>query len=155
MRRTACPPRNWIPFSDSGASKEIAAAALVTGISSGASNLHVAENLDKLIDLTAQLGVVVNDLDQKAELMNEGPEPHRIETEMWRIKSTAARLNPGPAARRPRPASAVVRTSDNRREVDTAIVSSVFPAGTQALGLPRGAAPRAPAGSERAGQPAP
>lgn len=115
----------------------------------------MAESVDKLIDLTAQLGVVVNDLDQKAELLKEGPEPHPIKTEMWRIKGTAARLNPWPAARRLRPASAVVRTSDNRSDADTAVVSSVFPAGTQALGLPRGAAPRAPAGSERAGQPAP
>ena len=107
----------------------IAATALVTGISSGASNLHVAENVDKLIDLTEQLGGAINDLDEKAELLKDGRTPaqvaeayrtdaefrrsanqvtteyanrsNHIKAELWRIKGTAARLNPPPIPKAP------------------------------------------------------
>jgi hypothetical protein len=88
--------------------------------------LHVAENVDKLIDIAGAMAKAVNDFDREAELLKAGrtkteiadaykkdakfrevanallsgfvARHNEIKMDLWRIKGAATRLNPAPGA---------------------------------------------------------
>ena len=102
----------------------IIATTLVTGVSSAIANFHVPENVDKLIDIAGDMATATTAFEEKAELLKAGrtktdvdeayktnarfreatnslmsnfSERHnKIKMDLWRIKGTAARLNPAP-----------------------------------------------------------
>jgi hypothetical protein len=103
----------------------IIATTLVTGVSSAVTNLHVPENVDKLIDIAGDLATATNEFDEEIEKLKAGrtktqidqayrtdagfreasnslvsslaQRHNKLKMELWRIKGTAARLNPAPA----------------------------------------------------------
>lgn len=107
----------------------IIATTLVTGVGSALAGLHVPENVDKLIDIAGEMATATNDFDRQVEKLKAGrtktevdeayrkdatfrdaanllasnfaDRHNKIKMELWRIKGTAARLNPAPTAHAP------------------------------------------------------
>lgn len=103
----------------------IVATTLVTGVSTALSNFHVPENVDKLIDVAIKMTESVNNFDRDIELVKAGLSQEEFEVKynsneevrlktnnivndfsnhqaklkvgLYRIKGTAARLNPASA----------------------------------------------------------
>ena len=93
----------------------IVATALVTGIASLTTSLHIPENVDKLIDIRRQFTFLINNLEYDIE--GKSPEEANkirkkfaddfslLNSERLKLKGSAARLNIGQAPQPPPPVS--------------------------------------------------